>query len=126
RMLNTSLKVRTTTKGSRFLIIPFQHNTPGANAIGRAMPDDVYALAKTLTASTVTGQTRRLSGTGAFDIASRKRLTVNQNIYKWGSSLQGYALHKHYQGMKRFDTSAGGPKRSSYLTFRVMSEKSNG
>jgi hypothetical protein len=126
RMLNTSLKVRTSQKGSRFLIIPFQHNTPGANATGQAMPDEIYDMAKTLSSSMVTGQTQRLSGTGAYDIQSRKRLTVNQNIYKWGGSLSGDSIPNRFAGMRRFDTSAGGAKRSTYLTFRVMSEKSNG
>lgn len=41
RMLNTSLKVRMSKKGSRYLIIPFQHNTPGSNATGQAMPDEI-------------------------------------------------------------------------------------
>jgi hypothetical protein len=126
RMLNTSLKVRTSQKGNRFLIIPFQHNTPGHNATGKAMPDEIYAIAGKLTPSSIIGETRRLSGTGAYDIKSRKRLTVNQNIYKWGGSLSGDSIPNRFAGMRRFDTSAGGAKRSTYLTFRVMSEKSNG
>lgn len=126
RMLNTSLKVRTSKKGNRYLIIPFQHNTPRANATGQAMPEEIYDMAKSLSPSTVTGQTQRLSGTGAYDIRSRKRLTVNQNIYKWGESLLGDSIQNRFAGMNRFDTSAGGARRSVYLTFRVMSEKSSG
>jgi hypothetical protein len=125
-MLNTSLKVRTSKKGSRYLIIPFQHNTPGANAIGKAMPEDIYAMAKGLSPSSIIGQTQRLSGTGAHDIKSRKQLTTNQNIYNWGASLNGDSVGRNYAGMRRFDTSGGGLRRSSYLTFRVMSEKGNG
>lgn len=126
RMLNTSLKVRVSQKGNRYLIIPFRHNVPGAEATGNAMPDDIYAMAKMLTPSTITGQTQRYSGTGAYGTKSRKRLTVNQNVYKWGESLNGSDIHQNYAGMRRFDTSAGGPRRSTYLTFRVMSENSSG
>lgn len=127
RMLNTSLKVRVSKKGSRYLIIPFQHNVPGADAVGRAMPPEIYKMAKKLTLSSIIGDTQRLSGTGAYDIKSRRRLTVNQNIYKWGGSLNsGQAEHKNYEGMRRFNTSGGGPRHSTYLTFRVMSEKSSG
>nr|WP_281719987.1 hypothetical protein [Nitrosomonas nitrosa] len=126
RMLNTSLKVRASQKGNRYLIIPFQHNTPSANATGQAMPDDIYDMAKMLSPSFVTGQTQRISGTGAYDIRARKRLTVNQNIYKWGGSLEGDSIPNRFAGMRRFDTSAGGARRSTYLTFRAMSEKSSG
>jgi hypothetical protein len=124
RMLNTSLKVRISKKGNRYLIIPFQHNTPGSNATGQTMPNEIYDLAKNLSPSSITGQGRQLSGTGAYDIKTRKRLTVNQNSYKWGERLA--TDHGRYNGMVRFDTSGGGPRRSSYLTFRVMSEKSSG
>ena len=44
------------------------------------MPEDIYYLAKVLSPSFVTGQTQRISGTGAYDIKPRKRLTVNQKI----------------------------------------------
>lgn len=124
RMLNTSLKVRVSRKNNRYLIIPFQHNTPGNDATGQAMPDEIYDIVKRLSPSSVTGQQRRLSGTGAYDIKTRKRLTVNQNTYKWGGR---FAIdNSRYAGMVRFDASGGGSRRSSYLTFRVMSEKSSG
>ncbi|HBZ30099.1 MAG TPA: hypothetical protein DEO56_05815 [Nitrosomonas nitrosa] len=80
RMLDINLKVRTSRKRNRYPIIPFQHNTPGANATDQAMPEDIYYLAKVLSPSFVTGQTQRISGTGAYDIKPRKRLTVNQKI----------------------------------------------
>lgn len=134
-MLSTSLKVRTTKKGKRFLFIPFRHNTPGNDALGPAMPTDVYALAKEMAPSSIIGQTQRASGTGAFDMKSRQRLTVPQNMYSWGGSLPaGLApklkpAHKTdpYAGMYRFNTSTpGGGQHSSYLTFRTMMEGSPG
>lgn len=124
RMLNTSLKVRISKKGSRYLIVPFQHNTPGSNATGRAMPQEIYAMAKNLAPSSITGHAQRLSGTGAYDIKSRKRLTVNRNTYKWGDRLE--TDNNRYSGMVRFDTGSSGSRHSTYLTFRVMSEKSSG
>jgi hypothetical protein len=135
RMLSTSLKVRVSKKGNRYLYIPFRHQTPGNEALGPAMPTDVYALAKEMEPSSVTGQTTRLSGTGAFNIQTRQRLTVPQNLYSWGSSLPDglapklKASHKTdpYAGMYRFSANTPGGARSSvYLTFRTMSEKSSG
>lgn len=135
RMLNTSNKVRVTSKGTRFLYIPFRHNTPGNNALASAMPQDVYDLAKNMQASMITGQTTRKSGLNAMDIKTKQFLTVPQNTYKWGDRLPaGLAAklkphHKSdpYAGMVKFDTNTpGGSKSSQYLTFRTMSEKSTG
>jgi hypothetical protein len=129
KMLDTSLKVRLSKKGARYLIIPFRHGVPGANALAPSMPDDVYELARQLDPSRVTGTGRRLSGTGAFDIKSRKPLTVPQRKYAWGGSLPAGATPKmqsRHAGMYRFDTSSGNAKSSTYLTFRVMVEGSPG
>lgn len=131
RMLDTSLKVRTTKTGRRFLIIPFRHQIPGANAIGQEMPQAVYDLARQLTPSRVIGTTRRRSGTQAMDIKTRKFLTVAQRKYSWGDSLPPPATapagrRSKYEGMYKFDTSSGKSKSSTYLTFRVMSENSPG
>lgn len=156
KMLNTSLKVRRTTKGSRFLIIPFRHNTPGNSASGNEMPDHVYQEAKGLTASSIIGQGQRRSGeitTSVFgrgmrplgenrqrrnpylsSLATKAAMTVNKNQYSWGGKLAPGSLGPNpkgkvdrFAGMHRFETSTpGGGKSSSYLTFRVMSEKSKG
>lgn len=133
KMLDTSLKVRVTKSGKRFLIIPFRHQVPGADAIGQSMPDAVYELARQMAPSTVVGMGRRVSGTGAMDIKTRKAITVPQRKYVWGDSLQapitmpqrGVAPNR-YTGMRRFETSSGAQKSSLYLTFRVMSESSRG
>ncbi|EMD0638858.1 hypothetical protein VPZ60_004274 [Salmonella enterica] len=55
KMLGTSFKVRRTKKGARFLVIPFRHNI-------KNMPPELYAQAKALEASKVTGMTERRSG----------------------------------------------------------------
>lgn len=146
KMLGTSLKVRVSKKGRRYLIIPFRHSTPGNDALGPAMPPSVYEMAKDMAPSSITGQGTRLSGTGAYGITSRQRLTVPKNVYNWGDRLDvmtwtrkynatfGGAAGKisektmgRYQGMYRFNTTTpGGSQSSTYLTFRVMSEGSPG
>ena len=134
RMLNTSLKVRVSKNGSRYLYIPFRHSTPGNTAHGPDMPQHVYDLARNLTPSRVTGQTTRLSGTGAYDIKTRKRLTVPQSTYSWGGRLPAGSMGPNQKGktdrfanMYKFDTTTpGGSKSSAYMTFRTMSEKSSG
>ena len=125
-MLNTSIKVRVSKTGKRYLYIPFRHNTPGNDASGGAMPPDVYAVAKAMTPSSITGQTTRLSGTGAYNMSTQQRLTVPQNTYAWGEKLSLPNAPARMQGMYRFDTSTGGAKSSQYLTFRTMIEGSPG
>lgn len=135
KMLNTSLKVRVNSKGARFLYIPFRHNTPGNDALATSMPQNVYDMAKGLSASMITGQTSRVSGLNAMDTNTKQFLTVPQNTYSWGQKLPAGLTPKlkpHHKtdihaGMYRFETSTpGGAKSSAYLTFRTMSEKSKG
>lgn len=153
KMLNTSLKVRRTTTGKRFLVIPFRHNTPGNSAHAAAMPPHVHALAKALEASMVTGtgtrpsgQTTLLSPKTGMQPAGRQKpylsnpktkgpMMVAQNHYQWGDRLTRTAMkaagvsqadRKRYDGMVRFDTSTPKAKSSAYMTFRVMMEDSKG
>lgn len=134
KMLGTSLKVRVSKKGSRYLYIPFRHNTPGNDAHAPAMPTNIYRLAKDMAPSMIVGKTKRPSGTGAFDVKTKKLLMVPQNKYSWGSRLPaGLApkLKEHhktdiYANMYRFQTSTPGAKHSTFLTFRTMSEHSQG
>jgi len=124
KMLQTSMKVRVSKKGLRYLIIPFRHGAPGSNS--NPMPADVYQQAKMLTASNIVGHGRRLSGTGAWSLKTQQPATVRQRKYKWGERMDGPDVPRHQQGMVRMDTSTKNQKRSTYLTFRVMSEKSRG
>jgi hypothetical protein len=65
----------------------------------------------------------------ASSLQTRKAATVNKNIYSWGDKLVTGSLKTkgdRFSGMYRFDTSTPGAPRSTYLTFRVMSEKSKG
>ncbi len=87
KMLDTSLKVRVSKAGRRYLIIPFRHNTPGNTAHAPAMPSQVHAEASELSKSRVVGQGKRLSGTGALDVNTRKPATVRARKYAWGDRL---------------------------------------
>lgn len=135
RMLNTSLKVRVSSKGRRYLIIPFRHNTPGHTAHAPAMSAEVYKEAKSLSGSRVTGGGMRLSGTGAWDKATRAPAMVPMRKYVWGGRVAAGLTPKlktgHKSdptaGMVRMQTtSPGGKQSSSYMTFRVMTEGSSG
>lgn len=130
RMLDTSFKVRVNAKGKRYLIIPFRHSTPGRAAMGPSMPMHVYQQARRLAPSSVVGKTTRISGTGAFDIATKKPMTVPQNVYQWGAKLAPGSMGPNpkgktdrFAGMYRFKVATGG---NAYMTFRVMSEESKG
>lgn len=149
RMLATSKKVRVAKDGGkhagqRYLIIPFRHNIPGGSgegALASQMPADVYAEAKELRASLITGSGLRVSGQASASNAERwgalahgraargagagaSTFLVHQNVYSWGAKLQ--TSSKRYAGMVRFDTSSGDSRSSTYLTFRVMGEWSSG
>ena len=133
KMLDYSLKVRQSKSGSRYLYIPFRHNTPSSSS-SLAMPTQIYELAKTLTSSMVIGMGSRKSGTGAMNPKTKGHLMVPQAQYKWGdrlpAGLSGKMKPHHktdiYAGMVKFNTSTSKAKSSAYLTFRTMSEKSQG
>ncbi|MFD3263209.1 hypothetical protein [Phenylobacterium ferrooxidans] len=135
KMLDTSLKVRLSAKGVRYLIIPFRHNTPGNTAHAPAMPREIHQSAQELSPSRITGQGTRQSGTGAFDMATRKPITVRTRKYLWGGRLEAQPEYKlkashrsdPYAGMVKFSTKTpGGKSYSNFLTFRVMTANSSG
>lgn len=130
RALDTSVKVRTAKGGDhggmRYLVIPFRHNSPGNEALAHAMPQAIYDQAKTMEKSKVTGKVLMRSGLNASSIRHKGPLMTMRNKYKWGDRLEGAAIPKRFQGMVRFNTSSGGQKSSSYVTFRVMGEWSSG
>lgn len=154
KMLDTSMKVRRTKEGKRFLVIPFRHGVPGSK---NEMSPSVYAMAKALTGSRVDAKIQRPAGqitnlspfTGmspaskkmqrqnpfASNTQTRKAAMVTGSMYQWGDRLMKQQLRdlglskteqKRYAGMVRFDTSSGKQKRSSYMTFRIMMEGSSG
>ncbi len=136
-ILNSSLKVRTSKKGKRYLIIPFRWNTPGS-VLGRSMPEPVHDWWQQpeRSRSHITGVYRRTSGTGALDRHSRQLLTVPGRTYSWGNRLGAGHLSdlgvtgkraKHMLGMVAFHNPvAKGGGHSQYITFRAMVEGSSG
>lgn len=154
KMLDTSLKVRRTEGGKRFLVIPMRHNTPGNGALAKSMPASVYNMAKQLAASRVVATGQRPSGevthlspkSGMHASAqqtpylsnpkTRQASTVASRKYAWGGRLtpgmlKGAGLDaataKRYAGMVKMDTSTpGGAKSSAYMTFRIMMEGQKG
>ncbi len=144
KILDSSLKVRRTKDGKRYLIIPFRWGTPGTSGFGKnVMPPAVHAFFQNKTPSRVISIGQRVSGTGAFDIKTRQPFLVPQRRYEWGARLtqqhlgamgigtqfNGKAYKTHpMAGMVNFRNpgGSGGSAHSSYLTFRVMSETSPG
>jgi hypothetical protein len=132
-MLGYSLKVRVSKAGRRYLVIPMRQNSPGNPALAKPMPANIYAAARTLSASQITGHGTRLSGTGAFDVKTKKPARVRARRYLWGGRLpEGMApklRSNHatdpYAGMVRFKTdSASGHRYSQFISFRTMVEGS--
>ncbi len=141
-MLNSSLKVRLTKDGRRYLIIPIRHNAPGS-VLGNDMPAAVHDWwQQNRTPSHINGTYRRTSGTGVHDTKTRQLVTVPGWNYRWGDRLGQSHLAamgiegqraKHLAGMVNFRNpggmAGGGAKQgthSQYLTFRVMVEGSKG
>jgi hypothetical protein len=138
-MLNSSLKVRVTKSGKRYLIIPFRWNAPGS-VMGHQMPQQVWDWWSGKGASHIVNGDmayKRLSGTGAYDVKSRARITVAAWRYHWGDRLTKDALEgmgitgraaQRMHGMVNFRNPAGsgGSSHSKFLTFRTMVEGSKG
>lgn len=138
RMLDTSLKVRLTKDGRRYLIIPFRWNNPDS-VLGNAMPKEVHDWwqGPGRNPSAIIGTYRRPSGTGAYDRHTRQLITVPGRHYTWGSRLGkgdlaalgvSDAAAKRMAGMVNFrkPDARGGAAHSKYMTFRVMVEGSKG
>lgn len=145
KMLDTSLKVRVSKAGKRYLIIPFQWGTPGTTGFGRnVMPKSIYLTVRQnrdgprnpkFLWSRTTGMTTRVSGTGAWDPKTHAPLEVPQRKYLWGDRLSADQIAgagvfgsaaKRMQGMVKFQSERGGNKDTQYLTFRAMTEDSTG
>jgi hypothetical protein len=153
KMLLTSTKVRRTTGGKRFLVIPMRQNTPGQTAHATAMPAGIYDLAKAMETSRIVGIGKRESGEtvtlspnygmskarGPANYLSnpktQKASMVVARKYQWGGRLTASALKgagfdqetvKRYAGMVKMGDSTKSSRASGYITFRIMMEGSSG
>lgn len=129
--LATSLKVRVSKAGNKYLIIPMQHGTDSLKSIG------IYNNAKALSGSKITGFRNEGSQQGAtsHEMAIHQRdnfmtpdgkpvPVVSRNTYKWGEHLKtSTPALKNYDNMYRFEHTQSKVKNSSYITFRTMSNK---
>jgi len=155
KALQTSEKVRISKDGKRYLIIPFEHGTPGTTT-KRAMPQEIYSEAKRLKPSIISNKFNEGSVRQAVTQADAELLKkynptrVQRNSYEWGDKLTHIKRAELedgsiYKGMVRFQTNpnivrdmVGASKfgfknqtdnmrsHSLYTTFRVMSEDSQG
>lgn len=144
--LKTSLMVRVSSKGKRYLIIPFRHGTPGTSTM-RPMPEDVHEIVKNHKGSGVLVHAARPSGqipeiqqaairrglpSGMYHTMGRSLVMVPGRWYKWGDRAPEFAHHKlkkehktdPYAGMVRMEHDQPGSRHSEYVTFRTMSEDS--
>lgn len=119
-MLLGGPKARVSKAGYKYNIIPFRHATPGGNtnsAVGRPMPKDIYAEARKLKASIRDGNR----------IAWGEKLTGTEGRYAPGKNRSTGYQHKNgkCEGMVRVEKEYARATQSKYLTFRVVSEKSD-
>ena len=136
-ILQSSLKVRLTLDGRRYLIIPFRFDHPNS-VMGNGMPESVQSWWSDKKASSITGTFQRPSGTGALNIKTRSLITVPGRKYSWGTrlgagDLEGMGITgpraKQMEGMVMFrkpNSGSGGAAHTKYLTFRTMVEGSKG
>lgn len=120
RCLPTAPRARRAKDGSLYLIVPFRHGVPGTRGMV-PMPQGVYRMARTLQHSRTLGApTTRTSATG-YEVP---RFTYRWNGRLTAQSLSGAGIGpaavRRFEGMVRM----GRKGHTSYLTFRVMSEKS--
>lgn len=122
KILPTAPKARRSKEGALYLVIPFRHGTQQDSVGMQPMPQTVWHAAEKMKRSAITGTRPEVSATSH---------SVQRNTYSWGGSLSAKALagmglsfkeQNRYQGMYKF----GQAGHSSYVTFRVMSEKSAG
>jgi len=152
KMLDSSLKVRLTKDGRRYLIIPIRHDHPNS-VMGNNLPVAVHRwlLREDFAPSSVTSEFQRVSQTGAYHwrdginpitgTMAKKgdRVFVKGWRYQWGSRLSAGDLagmgfgpetktSKRLRGLVNFRNpgGSGGGAHSQLLTFRVMMQGSSG
>lgn len=137
-MLLSGPKARISAKGHRYNIIPFRHGTSGQhgkNAFFRTMPKDILGQARALSPSfaTMTPQRVRLPG-GKIQTSMQPvglkwggRLSGTEEKYGPGQNKTTGYQHKNgiYEGMVRIRKRYDNATQSKYMTFRIVSDKSD-
>lgn len=131
KALQTSDKVRISKDGKRYLVIPFEHGTPGTTS-KRAMPQEIYNEAKRLKPSfemgekyegSVRGTSSKQDLTDKYSTVSQIKKAINQEAdllrrlnpkrverrdYKWGDKLDvDYPLERSEPKPYRIKTDDG-------------------
>ncbi|KAA0888762.1 hypothetical protein [Oryzomonas rubra] len=107
-------------KNGRYNIIPFRHGTGSSSAPNnnfKTMPKDIYQKARQMKATVQQGNRLKYGG----------RLTGTETKYAPGKNPTSGYQHKagRFEGMVRVEKTYAKAKQSTYLTFRVVSEKSD-
>ncbi len=144
KALATSDKVRIAKDGTRYLIIPFRHGTPGTKSFPD-MPNEVYQQAKNLDKSAISFRYREGVQQGSYSFEDAQLMKeynpkkTLRNAYTWGGRLDFTGTkYEKYTGLVRFEANpnnnreittgkfinktSGEQQYSTYFTFRVMSE----
>lgn len=119
-MLLNGPKARVSKKGIKYNIIPFRHAVPGGTkntAVGRVMPKEIYRQARALKAS--------VEGKGATRWGGK--LTGTEAKHAPGKNPSTGYQHKsgRFEGMARVEKTYERATQSKYLTFRIVSSKSD-
>lgn len=122
-------KARTTKEGQPYNIVHFRHGVPGTLPSNRPMPINVHYLmqkeerkarqSKRTTLSQVrASKPRQYAWRARLGEAGARRVKqTSQGQYQWKAGM--------YTGMVRMQTSTGRAKSSEYITFRVVSMRSD-
>lgn len=140
-MLLGGPKARFSKSGHKYNIIPFRHGVPSGNANShfKQMPKDIYEAAKQLKPTVskrvnldlfgnehyqkVIKYGEKLRGTELAYPPIKKRFPIVQNgVVRFATTQHKNGL---YEGMIRVQAEYGKAKQNQYLTFRVVSEKSD-
>jgi hypothetical protein len=119
-MLLGGPKTRVSKKGIKYNIIPFRHGTgdkSGDNAQFKPMPKDIYAAAKALKPSISNGIKTKYG----------ENLNTKDHLMLL-SKHQGKVSHKSlsiYEGMYKIQATYAKAAQNQYLTFRIVSDKSD-
>lgn len=130
-------KSRPTKYGGRYNIVPFRHSTPKAKR--NPMPLNIYRMILSGSKKAEDAKRQGLSDRGGFSKVTRDSAQPQDRAYEWGYNVDrmnqqgrqskitsGYTWKAgKYAGMVRMQASTTGAARSKYLTFRVVSSRSD-
>jgi hypothetical protein len=134
KMLN-SPKVKTTSKGVRFMTIPFRHATAGSigesEVFANVMPKEINQIVKNLLPTKTTAQGNKTSGENLKfgSIPEQYQIPKTRAAFSDLKTMKTYPEYTHqnsiYEGMVRNEKDYENRKQSTYATFRRISDNSS-